>query len=135
MIFIMDHIHHLMNEFKILIFAYNSNRRVYFSTWSISSIMKCNAYLDMFSTNFDHNNFPLNSCSIKIMLFWKETCIFICCNFIMFLIEAQFLHLSHVLLQILFFNWLGANSNLFVIVFPIYYYLYTFLGRIIEVVS
>jgi hypothetical protein len=29
MIFIIDHIHHLMNESKILIFAYNSDRRVY----------------------------------------------------------------------------------------------------------
>jgi len=28
-IFIIDHIHHLINEYKILIFAYNSDRRVY----------------------------------------------------------------------------------------------------------
>jgi hypothetical protein len=26
MVFIIDHIHHLINEFKILIFAYNSDR-------------------------------------------------------------------------------------------------------------
>jgi len=30
MIFIIDHIHHLMNESKMLIFAYNSDWRVYF---------------------------------------------------------------------------------------------------------
>jgi len=30
MIFITDHIHHLMNESKTLIFAYNSDRRVYY---------------------------------------------------------------------------------------------------------
>jgi len=29
MIFIIDHIHHLMNESKIQNFAYNSDRRVY----------------------------------------------------------------------------------------------------------
>jgi len=29
MVFIIDHIHHLMNESKLLIFAYNSDRRVY----------------------------------------------------------------------------------------------------------
>jgi len=29
MIFIIDHIHHLINKSKILIFAYNSDRRVY----------------------------------------------------------------------------------------------------------
>jgi len=29
MVFIIDHIHHLMNESKMLIFAYNSDRRVY----------------------------------------------------------------------------------------------------------
>jgi len=29
MIFIIDHIHYLMNESKMLIFTYNSNRRVY----------------------------------------------------------------------------------------------------------
>jgi len=29
MIFIIDHIHHLMNESKIIIFAYNSDWRVY----------------------------------------------------------------------------------------------------------
>jgi len=28
-IFIIDHIHHLMNEPKIVIFAYNNDRRVY----------------------------------------------------------------------------------------------------------
>jgi hypothetical protein len=28
MVFIIDHIHHLMNEYKIQSFAYNSNRRV-----------------------------------------------------------------------------------------------------------
>jgi len=27
-VFIMDHIHHLMNESKILIFAYSNDRRV-----------------------------------------------------------------------------------------------------------
>ena len=32
MIFIIDHIHHLMNESKILIFAYNNDRMVYFET-------------------------------------------------------------------------------------------------------
>jgi hypothetical protein len=29
MIFIIDHIHHLMNEFKMQSFAYNSDQRVY----------------------------------------------------------------------------------------------------------
>jgi len=29
MIFIIDHIHYLMNESKMLIFAYDSDRRVY----------------------------------------------------------------------------------------------------------
>jgi len=29
-VFIINHIHHLMNESKMLIFAYNSDRRVYF---------------------------------------------------------------------------------------------------------
>ena len=29
MVFIIDHIHHLMNESKMLIFAYNRDRRVY----------------------------------------------------------------------------------------------------------
>jgi len=29
MVFIIDHIHHLMNESKMLNFAYNSDRRVY----------------------------------------------------------------------------------------------------------
>ena len=28
-IFIIDHIHHLMNKSKMLIFAYNSDRRMY----------------------------------------------------------------------------------------------------------
>jgi hypothetical protein len=28
MVFVIDHIHHLMNESKMLIFAYNSNRKV-----------------------------------------------------------------------------------------------------------
>jgi len=28
-VFIIDHIHHLMNESKMLVFAYNSDRRVY----------------------------------------------------------------------------------------------------------
>ena len=30
MVFIINLIHHLMNEFKLLIFAYNSDQRVYF---------------------------------------------------------------------------------------------------------
>jgi len=29
MVFIIDHIHHLMNESKMLIFAYNRDQRVY----------------------------------------------------------------------------------------------------------
>jgi len=29
MVFIIDHIHHLMNESEMLIFAYHSDRRVY----------------------------------------------------------------------------------------------------------
>jgi len=29
-VFIMDHIHHLMNESKMMIFAYISEQRVYF---------------------------------------------------------------------------------------------------------
>jgi len=28
-VFIIDHIHYLINEYKMLIFAYNSDRRVY----------------------------------------------------------------------------------------------------------
>jgi len=31
MIFIIDYIHHLMNKSKMLIFIYNSDRRVYIS--------------------------------------------------------------------------------------------------------
>jgi len=30
-VFIIDHIHHLMNEFKILMFAYKNDRKVYIS--------------------------------------------------------------------------------------------------------
>jgi len=29
MVFIIDHVHHLMNESKMLIFVYNNNRRMY----------------------------------------------------------------------------------------------------------
>jgi len=36
--FIISHIHHLMNEFKIWIFAYNSDRRVYMFWYLIKSI-------------------------------------------------------------------------------------------------
>jgi len=42
-VFIVDHIHHLMNESKMLIFVYNSDRRVYWfyntrKSWNQSRI-------------------------------------------------------------------------------------------------
>jgi len=32
MVFIRDHIHHLMNEYKMLSFAYNSDQKMYMVT-------------------------------------------------------------------------------------------------------
>jgi len=40
MVFIIDHIHHLINESKILIFAYNSVRRVYIPNISFQHLEK-----------------------------------------------------------------------------------------------
>jgi len=44
MIFIIDHIHYLMNESKMLTFAYNSDRRVYVSVLCLMFVSVCQCF-------------------------------------------------------------------------------------------
>lgn len=64
-----------------------------------SFVREYKVFLDMFLTNLDHNTFPLNLCSIMIMLVWNNECIWLCCE------RMLNLYINH----------------------PYYYYTYTFL--------
>ena len=71
MIFIIDHIHHLTDESKILIFDYNSNRRMYTFYAEICVFNALNDELKEEKTTFSTSNYELIKKKIVISKYSK----------------------------------------------------------------